>query len=293
MRHASRFLSLVALLGTLGCGGSAQIEDIAWVGIASKNSENSVEFFKEILELPVLQVRDGVVDFALPSGQIFTIFDQKQVQLLTGDYPLVGFGVKDIVQARRYFRKRGVDFVDAVQGRWDQDPARWTHFKDPEGHIYELNQDKRHLDARWFHSLRNRLRIRSIAFVGMPVLRTFPETSALFEDSLELQRAEMDVPFQMSLFTLPSGRLFEIMGPDVPDVSLTNYALLGFEVDDIYEALRILQSRGVPIVGTPRDQGDVAWFFFRGPQGLVYEIIQIRRQTARPLSELFGAPILR
>ena len=301
MRLSSRFLSLAALLGALaGCVGlfhstKPQVQDIAWVGISSKDNLNTARFFRDILELPVLQERQGVIDFGLPSGQIFSVFDNKQVQLVTGPFPLVGFGVDDIANARRYFRKRGLQFVDRIQGRWRKDPAKWTHFQDPQGHFYELNQDTRHLDAQWIMSPTNRLGIMSIAFVGMPAPDAFPETAKTFHEILQLEPLDIQTPFQMALFALPSGRLFEVMGPDVPDVSITNYALIGFEVHNLYEALRTLKKRGVTIIGEPRDQGPIAWFYFQGPEGLIYEIIEIRqniRSLSKDTSKALDAPMI-
>lgn len=76
-------------------------------------------------------------------------------------------------------------------------------------------------------------------------------------------------------FELPSGQRFELLGPRSSSFELHNTPVLAFEVDDIDQARRELTDAGIEILGRTRKSAkDAHWFYFRAPDGFVYECQQ-------------------
>ena len=59
-----------------------------------------------------------------------------QEQLATG--PVVGFLVDDVAEAREEMEGRGVEFIGPVHA--GDAGASWSHFRGPEGKVYEIKQ---------------------------------------------------------------------------------------------------------------------------------------------------------
>jgi catechol 2,3-dioxygenase-like lactoylglutathione lyase family enzyme len=83
-------------------------------------------------------------------------------------------------------------------------------------------------------------------------------------------------------FETPSGQLFEVFGPSSRYFELHACPVLAFQVEDLRAARKELQSRGVEFVTDVRGNDSEAWFYFRGPDGYLYELWQ----TPRPLKAL-------
>ena len=83
----------------------------------------------------------------------------------------------------------------------------------------------------------------------------FEETVAFFRDILGLTVTDEGIPWidkrftRYVQFTLPDGQIFEIVdGP--PDIrELYNAPIIAFRVDDLSEARREMESKGVELLG--------------------------------------------
>ena len=51
-------------------------------------------------------------------------------------HPVAGFLVDDIVAARAEMEAKGIEFIGPIEG--DTDDYKWTHFRAPDGFVYEL-----------------------------------------------------------------------------------------------------------------------------------------------------------
>jgi catechol 2,3-dioxygenase-like lactoylglutathione lyase family enzyme len=81
---------------------------------------------------------------------------------------------------------------------------------------------------------------------------------------------------------LPSGQMFEVFGSESRYYKLHACPVLAFQVVDVRAARKELESLGVEFVTDIDGNESEAWFYFRGPDGYLYELWQ----TARP----FKAP---
>ncbi len=87
---------------------------------------------------------------------------------------------------------------------------------------------------------------------------------------LSLRRDETEVAH----FTLESGDLFEVFGPNNPHVELHACPVFAFEVEDIESTRKEMEEKGAEFVTEIRTWEDHAWFYFRGPDDYLYEIVQ-------------------
>ena len=99
--------------------------------------------------------------------------------------------------------------------------------------------------------------------------RFFAEVLGLFL----LHRGEGLVQFEV-----PSGRLFEVFGPESRFDRLHTCPVLGSQVEDVRRARSELESQGVEFATEVDGDESEAWTYFRGPDGYLYELWQ----TARP-----------
>jgi len=101
-----------------------------------------------------------------------------------------------------------------------------------------------------------------------------------FSDVLGLSLIQRDET--LAQFELPTGQLFEILGPKSYYHHLHACPVIAFQVEDVRRARDELATRGVEFVTEVDGDESEAWTYFRGPDGYLYELWQ----TRRPLREL-------
>jgi len=115
-----------------------------WAGVRSPDLKSAAHFFTEVLELSVSYQNKGVVQFELPSGQLFEVFGSESRFYPLHVCPVLAFQVEDVRAARTELTSRGVTFVTDVEGN---ELEAWTYFRGPDGLLYELWQTNRPLHA--------------------------------------------------------------------------------------------------------------------------------------------------
>ncbi len=116
-----------------------RVSEITWVGIGTDNFESTVEFFSEIISLPLKQL-DDKSDFALfelPSGQLFEVFGPRGRDEKLHARPVIAFEVDDIVAARQEMESRGIEFATDIRTGLGQ---AWCYFLGPDDCYYEIKQ---------------------------------------------------------------------------------------------------------------------------------------------------------
>ena len=113
-----------------------------WAGVRTADLNSAARFFADVLGLQRIHEGKGLVQFELPSGQLFEVFgfDNRYYQLHA--CPVVGFQVENVRTAKKELETRGTDFVTDVFG--DESEA-WAYFRGPDGYLYEIWQTKRAL----------------------------------------------------------------------------------------------------------------------------------------------------
>lgn len=85
-----------------------------------------------------------MVQFEMPSGQLFEVFGSENRYYQLHPCPVLAFQVEDVRAARKELESRGVEFVTDVEGN---ESEAWTYFRGPDGYLYELWQTPRPLKA--------------------------------------------------------------------------------------------------------------------------------------------------
>lgn len=115
-----------------------------WAGVRTADLKSAASFFGEMLGLPLIHQGKDLVQFEMPSGQLFEVFASESRFYQLHTCPVLGFQVEDVRAARKELEARGVEFVTEVYG--DESEA-WVYFRGPDGYLYELWQTERPLRA--------------------------------------------------------------------------------------------------------------------------------------------------
>jgi catechol 2,3-dioxygenase-like lactoylglutathione lyase family enzyme len=115
-----------------------------WAGVRTADLKSSARFFADTLGLSLIHESQALVQFEMPSGQLFELFGPQSRYYQLHACPVLAFQVEDVRAAKKELEQRGVEFVTAVEG--DNSEA-WTYFRGPDGYLYELWQTPRPLNA--------------------------------------------------------------------------------------------------------------------------------------------------
>jgi catechol 2,3-dioxygenase-like lactoylglutathione lyase family enzyme len=115
-----------------------------WAGVRTSDLKSTAHFFAEALGLSISHEGKGLVQFELPSGQLFEVFSAQNRYYRLHACPVLAFQVEDVRQARTELLSRGVQFETDVEGN---ESEAWTYFRGPDGYLYELWQTTRPLNA--------------------------------------------------------------------------------------------------------------------------------------------------
>ena len=85
-----------------------------------------------------------MVQFELPSGQLFEVFGSESRYYQFHNCHVVGFQVEDVRAAKQEMESKGIEFLTDVFG--DHEEA-WAYFRGPDGYLYEIWQTQRLLKA--------------------------------------------------------------------------------------------------------------------------------------------------
>jgi catechol 2,3-dioxygenase-like lactoylglutathione lyase family enzyme len=113
-----------------------------WAGVRSSDLKSAADFFSEVLGFAVCYHNKGIVQFELPSGQLFEVFGSESRFYPLHACPVLAFQVEDVRTARTELSSRGVAFVTDVEGN---ESEAWAYFRGPDGYLYELWQTARPL----------------------------------------------------------------------------------------------------------------------------------------------------
>ena len=110
-----------------------RVKGIVWLGTRTERFDEMRDFF---LDLTGVSPRDdrGLAVFDLAGGDRIEVFDSATGEsYMTG--PVVGFLVEDVAAARAELEARGIEFLSPIQSGAG---SSWSHFRAPDGNVYEL-----------------------------------------------------------------------------------------------------------------------------------------------------------
>lgn len=114
----------------------------SWAGVRTADLKSAVNFFADVLGLPLIHQSAGLVQFEMPSGQLFEVFGSESRYFQLHACPVLGFQVEDVQAAKKELESKGVRFVTEVNSN---DSEAWAYFRGPDGYLYELWQTARPL----------------------------------------------------------------------------------------------------------------------------------------------------
>ncbi len=112
----------------------------AWVYVGRRANQRSELVLAFLFRHPRAAARSdgtGLVQFELPSGQLFEVFGSESRYYQFHNCPVVGFQVEDVRAAKQEMESKGVEFMTDVLG---DDKEAWAYFRGPDGYLYEIWQ---------------------------------------------------------------------------------------------------------------------------------------------------------
>lgn len=115
-----------------------------WAGVRTADLKSTARFFAEFMGLSLIHESKGLIQFEMPSGQLFEVFSSENRYYQFHACPVVAFQVEDVRLAKKELESRGIEFVTDVIGN---ESEAWVYFRGPDGYLYELWQTPRPLKA--------------------------------------------------------------------------------------------------------------------------------------------------
>jgi predicted enzyme related to lactoylglutathione lyase len=119
------------------------IRGLSWVGTRTERYSELTAFYRDAMGLDVDHEEEDFTVFKLPDGSKVEVFgpsDQDHTHFQTG--PVAGFEVEDIEAARARLEEGGAEFIGPIH-HWEPTGEAWSHFRAPDGNVYELTQKER------------------------------------------------------------------------------------------------------------------------------------------------------
>lgn len=113
-----------------------QVKGLVWLGVRTSKFDETVKFFKGVLNLRLTTERDGFAVLRLPNDDKVEVFGpQDEDHKFFKSNPVVGFLVDDIRRSREEMEAAGIEFIGPIH---DSEHDSWSHFRGPDGNVYEL-----------------------------------------------------------------------------------------------------------------------------------------------------------
>ena len=127
--------------------GPCGVRGFGWVGIRTEESEAMRRFVTDLLNLKLEEEDREAAVFSFPTGDILEIFPPggplDHTHLTTG--PVPGFVVRDLDHAEQHLRRHHIE----IPQRRRSGDAGWTHFRAPDGNVYEFKRFGTAGQGRW------------------------------------------------------------------------------------------------------------------------------------------------
>ena len=119
-----------------------KVKGIIWLGTRTDHFEQMTDFCHDVMGLTQASIEPGFAVFDMPNGDRLEVFGPQQSLNTFMTHPVAGFLVDDIVAARAEMEEKGIEFIGPIHG--DSDDYKWTHFRAPDGFVYELTYSTTH-----------------------------------------------------------------------------------------------------------------------------------------------------
>ena len=115
-----------------------------WAGVRTADLKSSSRFFSDLFGLRPVHEGQGLVQFELPSGQLFEVFGSESRYYKLHSCPVLGFQVEDVRATKQELESKGIEFTTEIFGNEEE---AWAYFRGPDGYLYEVWQTQRTMKA--------------------------------------------------------------------------------------------------------------------------------------------------
>ena len=119
-----------------------KVKGIVWLGTRTSNFDAMVNLYRNIMGLDVVYQEPGFVVMDLPNGDRVEVFGTDSSYNTFFTDPVAGFLVDNITSARAEMESQGIEFIGPIETA--EDGNAWSHFRAPDGFIYELTYVPNH-----------------------------------------------------------------------------------------------------------------------------------------------------
>jgi len=119
-----------------------KIKGLIWLGTRTSNFDAMLNLYHNVMGLNISHQEPGFVVMDLPNGDKVEIFGDDSPYNTFFTHPVAGFLVDDIAAARTEMESQGIEFIGPIKVM--EDGYAWSHFRAPDGFIYEITYSPKH-----------------------------------------------------------------------------------------------------------------------------------------------------
>jgi len=119
-----------------------KIKGLVWLGTRTSRFHAMLSLYQNVMGMSLTHQEPGFVVMDLPNGDRVEVFGDESSYNTFFTHPVAGFLVDDIAAARAEMESRGIEFIGPIETA--EDGNAWTHFRAPDGFIYELTYTPNH-----------------------------------------------------------------------------------------------------------------------------------------------------
>lgn len=118
------------------------VKGIVWLGTRTSNYKAMKNLYQNIMGMQAVHEEPGFLVLDLPNGDKVEVFGEESSYNTEFTTPVAGFLVDDIESARAEMEAAGIEFLGEIERT--EDGYAWTHFRAPDGFLYELTYSPGH-----------------------------------------------------------------------------------------------------------------------------------------------------
>jgi len=119
-----------------------KVKGLIWLGTRTSRFDEMLNLYHNVMGISVTHQEPGFVVMDLPNGDRVELFGDESAYNTFFTHPVVGFLVEDIIAARAEMESQGIEFIGPIETT--DDGNAWSHFRAPDGFIYELTYSPEH-----------------------------------------------------------------------------------------------------------------------------------------------------
>ena len=118
------------------------VKGIVWLGTRTSKLQEMLHLYQNVMGMQLTHQEPGFVVMDLPNGDKVELFGDESTYNADFTHPVAGFLVDDIDTARAEMEAAGIEFFGPIERT--EDGYAWSHFRAPDGFIYELTYSPDH-----------------------------------------------------------------------------------------------------------------------------------------------------